>query len=166
MSGRRWLVLGLALSLVINLVLIGFLIGRLSGMPRPPSFRANVPASIGWLMRNLPEERREMLRADAREHFRSTRPELRALRDAQRRLYEVLSAEKLDQQALNDVIAQLRTHLDAIQGANLALLGELAGKLSPQERHMLAEGLRRRPGGRSQEARSQRHPAPPPPDAP
>jgi uncharacterized membrane protein len=145
MSARRWLIIGLTASVALNLLLVGFLIGRVSGMPRPVAFQANTQASIGWMMRNLPEERREVLRDDAREHFRGVRPELRALREAQKRLFAILSADELDQDALNDVLAELRTRSDAIQAANLALLEHLAGKVTPEERRMLAEGLTRHP---------------------
>lgn len=145
MSARRWLIIGLTASVALNLLLVGFLIGRVSGMPRPVAFQANTQASIGWMMRNLPEERREVLRDDAREHFRGVRPELRALREAQKRLFAILSADELDQEALNNVLAELRTRSDAIQAANLALLEHLAGKVTPEERRMLAEGLTRHP---------------------
>lgn len=153
MSARRWLVVGLTASVVVNLLLIGFLIGRVSGMPRAHSFQANTQASIAWMMRNLPEERREVLRPDAREHFRRIRPELRALREAQRRLFSVLTAEELDLENLDAVIGELRTRSDSIQRGNLELLGELAGKLTLEERRILAEGLMRRPKRASQRRR-------------
>ena len=145
MSGRRWLLVGLTASVAINLVLIGFLIGRVSGMPRPSTFQANTQASIGWMMRNLPEERREALHPEARAHFGELRPALRELRGAQRRLFDVLTAEELDQAALNNVIAQLRKGFDTTQSHNLEFLAQLAGKLTVEERRMLAEGLRRPP---------------------
>jgi len=142
-SGRRWLVVSLTASVVINLLLIGFLVGRVSGIPRPSTFQANTQASIGWMMRSLPDERREVLRPEAHAHFRELRPALRKLRQAQRRLFEVLIAEELDQDALNGVIHELREGFDATQAHNLEFLALLAGKLTVEERRMLAEGLRR-----------------------
>jgi uncharacterized membrane protein len=143
MSGRRWLVVGLTASVVINLLLVGFLVGRASGMPRPSTFQANTQASIGWMMRHLPDERRDVLRPEARAHFGELRPALRKLRQAQRRLFEVLIAEELDQDALNGVIVEMREGIDTTLGHNLEFLAQLAGKLTVEERRMLAEGLRR-----------------------
>lgn len=143
MSGRRWLVVGLTASVVINLLLVGFLVGRVSGMPRPSTFQANTQASIGWMMRHLPDERRDVLRPEARAHFGELRPALRKLRQAQRRLFEVLIAEELDQDALNGVIVEMREGIDTTLGHNLEFLAQLAGKLTVKERRMLAEGLRR-----------------------
>jgi uncharacterized membrane protein len=143
MSGRRWLVVGLTTSVVVNLLLVGFLVGRVSGMPHPSTFRANTQASIGWMMRHLPDERRDVLRPEARAHFGELRPALRKLRQAQRRLFEVLIAEELDQDALNGVIVEMREGIDTTLGHNLEFLAQLAGKLTVEERRMLAEGLRR-----------------------
>lgn len=143
MSGRRWLVVGLTASVVINLLLVGFLVGRASGMPRPSTFQANTQASIGWMMRHLPDERRDVLRPEARAHFGELRPALRKLRQAQRRLFELLIAEELDQDALNSVIVEMREGIDTTLGHNLEFLAQLAGKLTVEERRMLAEGLRR-----------------------
>ena len=143
MSGRRWLIVGLTASVVINLLLVGFFVGRVSGMPRALNFQANTQASIGWMMRNLPEERREALRPEARAHFGEIRPALRKLREAQRRLFEVLIAQELDQDALDNVIEELREGFDATQGHNLEFMAQLAGTLTVEERRLLAEGLRR-----------------------
>ncbi len=143
MSGRRWLVVGLTASVVINLLLVGFLVGRVSGMPRLSTFQANTQASIGWMMRHLPDERRDVLRPEARAHFGELRPALRKLRQAQRRLFELLIAEELDQDALNGVIVEMREGIDTTLGHNLEFLAQLAGKLTVEERRMLAEGLRR-----------------------
>lgn len=135
---NRWLGALLAVSLVANLLLIGFIAGRLSA----PAFTAPPPATLMWMMRALPEGRREALQPVVRPHVRAMAREMRALRRAQRELITLLETEPLDANALRRHGEEIRSHMDAAQAETLAALIEVAGQLSPAERRRLARGLR------------------------
>lgn len=82
------------------------------------------------------------------EHRGDMKESRRAMRDARRRVQEVLTAEQLDEAALRDALKELRGSSAAAQERMHGALVESASKLSVGEREDLARAMLRRPGRR------------------
>ena len=138
----RWLVIGLVVSLVLNLALAGFLVGRASG-PSPWHRGAFDPvAGLPRLLGFLPKERR---RALMEQHPRpQLREPLRDMRRAQRAMDEALTGEPFDATALAAALGRYRQHFAAAQERSHAAFAAIAGELTPEERRRFVESLRRR----------------------
>ena len=150
----KWLVIGLVVSLTLNLALVGFLIGRASG-PSPWHRGAFDPvAGLPRLMNFLPKERRREL--IERQPRRDVREALRAMRRAQHAMDAALGAEPFDPAALAEALARYREHFAAAQERSHAGFAALAADLTPQERQRLLENLRRRGEPRGRRGREER----------
>ena len=137
----RWLVVALAVSLALNIAVLGFAIGTASGgIPRlaRPSFDPTV--GIGRLLRFLPEERREAV-AD-RAARRQVRESLRQLRAAQGDVTDALAQEPFDADALRAALERFRERFAASQMGSHAALVAISGKLTPEERALLVKTTR------------------------
>ena len=152
MRSSKWLLITLAVSLALNLALIGFVAGRASG----PGMRHLAPdPSLGAfrLVRQLPEERREALRPLLREHYRGIRPKLRALHASQAKIRDALDSEPYDPAELERALDAFRAALLASQEHSHRALIRVASDMSPDERHQLIQAMSWKPG---------RHQNPPP----
>lgn len=143
----RWLVLALAVSLTLNIAVLGFAIGTASsGIPRlsRPAFDPTV--GIGRLLRFLPEERREAV-AD-RGARRQMRESLRQLRAAQGAVAEALAREPFDADALSAALERFREQFAASQTRSHAALVDISSKLTPEERALFVKSTRSKRDGR------------------
>jgi uncharacterized membrane protein len=140
---NKWLVGGLVVSVVLNLLIVGFVIGRLASAP--PIMAPDPTAGFGRLLRFLPEERRDAVTPMLREQMRDVMREARGLRREHEAVYEALVAEPYDPAALEAALAGLRTTLNATQEIAHRSFVEVAGKLNLEERRQLAEAMRKPP---------------------
>ena len=142
----KWLIGGLAASVVLNLALIGFLIGTAFGPP-PWARRGFDPTDgLARLMFFLGEERRRAVLGDGRTR-REVGASLKDMRRAQRAVGEALTAEPFDRAALAAALAQFRDHFGARQTLSHAALVEIAERMTPEERRRFVK--RRFAGKRS-----------------
>ena len=151
MNRFRWLVAALVVSLLVNLVLVGFTAGRFSAgsMQRPhfdPMMGIRAPT------RFLAEERREELKPVIRQ-FREALPSLRHLRGTQRVLYDAITADPFERGPLEEALASFRSNLLAGQQAGHSAFVNLVEALTPEERARMLKSMRarkreRRPEGR------------------
>lgn len=141
MRSNKWLILGLVLSVGINVALIGFLAGRAS---HPGPLR-NLDPTIGFMriLPNLPDQRRAELRPLLAEHFGAVRPSLRQMRQAQHELRRVIAADPFDPDQLAASLETLRRHLGTSQVASHGAFVRLVTALTPTERRLLIEILER-----------------------
>lgn len=140
---NRWLVGGLVVSVVLNLLLVGFVIGRLA--TGPPLMAPDPTAGFGRLLRFLPDERRDAVTPMLREQVRDVMRTARGLRREHEAVYDALVAEPYDPAALEAALAGLRTTLNATQEIAHRSLVEVAGTLTVEERRQLAEAMRKPP---------------------
>ena len=142
MNRFRWLVAALAASLIVNLVLVGFLAGRFSGgsMHRPA-----FDSMLGMRAptRFLSEERRAELDPVVRQ-FREAVPSLRRLRGAQRVLYDAITADPFEPEPLEEALASFRSNLLAGQEAGHAAFVNLVESLTLEERARMLKSMRAR----------------------
>ena len=143
MRTNKWLVGGLVVSLVVNLLLVGFVAGRMSGFGPPPGFGPDPTTGFFRLLGFLPDERRAAIAPELRKQMAALLPVLRKMRGDQREVFETLTAEPFDAAALEAALADLRANLTAAQVASHHSFVEMAKSLTPEERESLARAMRR-----------------------
>lgn len=167
---RNWLNVLLVVSLTINLILGGFLVGRLSASHAFLGGHPDPTAGLFGIVREFDPARRKQLQPLLRDHFSTLRPQIRVMRDQHRAIVAALTAEPFDAQALTVELSRTREQLMDTQIASHEALVELASQLDPTERTQLAEGMHRRgrhhgPRPRGPERRFRNRPDPAAPDA-
>ncbi len=143
MNRFRWLAVALGVSLLVNLVLVGFVAGRYSaGELRRTTFdpALGLRGPLGFLS----EERRAELKPLLGQ-FRARGSSLRRLRGAQRTLYNTVTADPFERQALESALADFRENLLAGQEAGHAAFVDLVEALTLQERKRMLRRMRDRP---------------------
>ena len=142
---NRWLTIGLIVSIAVNLLFVGFAIGRSSD---PAPWSRNVDPSFGFsqILRTLPEERRrEIVRSV---NLRSARPPVRDMRRVQREANAAMVAEPFDADGLADALTELRELMAEGQLRSHSALVSIMTRLTDEERQLvLAEMSRRGSGG-------------------
>jgi uncharacterized membrane protein len=145
MRTNKWLIGGLVVSLVLNLLLVGFLAGRMSGFGPPPGFGPDPTAGFFRLLGFLSDERRAAITPDLRKQMGELMPMLRKIHGDQRDVFQTLTADPFDPAALDAALADLRANLTAAQIASHHSFVEMAKALTPEERGSLARAMRRPP---------------------
>jgi uncharacterized membrane protein len=139
MSRQSALLLALLVSVSVNLLVAGVLIGRSS-----VGVRETPPAA--WVARELEPEARRLVRDRLRQETGNVRPLRRDLADAHRAVREAMSAEDYDAQTLKDALARLR----AVDGRYRQLLhdnvAEIAAQLPREQRVALLRAAMQRGG--------------------
>jgi len=145
MTGKqRAVAIVLVISVAINLLLIGGIIGRvMSG--GGPSARV-VPDHVGWIVRSLDDERRRELRRDLIRHVRSARPLRQAMRDAQYAFERSVLADDFDAEKVRAALADLRRAHEQWQAASHEQMIDILARLTTEERQRIVELLPRSPG--------------------
>ena len=138
---NRWKSIALVVSLVLNLIFIGFIAGHFLRVMRHPPMG---PFAFGMarMIETLPPERRNALRPLVRQSFMALRPRLNAMRDMQTAVERALAAEPFDAAELTRQLNAMRANLDAAQVSSLAALVRISSQLTHTERLKLAEALR------------------------
>jgi len=143
MRTNKWLIGGLVLSLVANLLLVGFVAGRMSGFPPPPGFGPDPTAGFFRLLGFLSDERRATITPELRKQMGEIVPILRKIHGDQKDVFETLTADPFDPAALEGALTDLRTNLTAAQIASHHSFVEMAKSLTAEERKSLARAMRR-----------------------
>ena len=153
----KWLIGGLAASVVLNLTLIGFLVGTAFGPP-PWARRGFDPTdSLVRLMFFLSEERRQAVLGDGRAR-QEIGASLKAMRHAQRAIGEALTAEPFDRAALAAALDQFRDQFETHQTRSHAALVDIAERMTPEERRRF---VKRRFAGKRPKVKPPPHGLPP-----
>ena len=136
-SERRWiwgLSLALLVSVGINLVVAGFVVGR--GLA-PPERRMG--RLVEHIAAKLPDADQPILRQAFRAEEAAMRARSAELREARRAVRAVLRAEPFDPAALEAALERQRREMDAMMGSIHATVRDIAPRLSPEGRKRLAE---------------------------
>ena len=141
----KWPIAALAVSLGLNLVLVGFFVGRVSDPPAWTQARMDPSFGLARALRFLSEERRDALFADeeARDIRRSLSRSMRGMRRHQRAIQAALTAEPFDPDALASAFAAFREGMDEAQARNHGLFVRIAADLTSEERGQLRRALTR-----------------------
>lgn len=148
----------LVVSLGINLLVAGVLLGRAlnPAVPPPP---------MAWAVRDLDEQTARRLRPMLRERMGEVRPLRSEMRNAMRDFAEVVEREPFDAQAAARALATLRTGSARYQEVlHRNMLSILEG-LAPEERLAVVRMLLHRGARRPERPARAAPPAAPPADA-
>lgn len=142
MKSSRYLIAALAISVAINLALLGFVLGRASNLDRP-AMRVDPQLGVGRLLRDMPAERREAIEPLVKDYFRSLRPRMRQVQRAQGAIRDAILTEPFDAEAMADALGTFNTRLYESQARGHPQLVRLLAALSIEERRELVQRFRR-----------------------
>jgi uncharacterized membrane protein len=139
MSGR-WTKILLVISLTVNLLFIGVVLGRISsGAPLARPF----PPHLGWVLRSVDQDTRQSLEPQLREHARHSRPMRKKLRESQQAVNELLLQDPLDHAALASRLDELRKYSSEAQKEMHTSLIAVMAELDPEQRSHVMNFLNR-----------------------
>lgn len=142
MSGK-WLIGALVVSVVVNLLLAGFIVGRMSG---DSGFRGGFGAApIMPQLKFLEEDRRREVTRNLQTR-RELRPILRELHRSQKDIRAAFVAEPFDEEALSEALAEFRERLEESQALSHRKLVAVVARLTPDERRRMTKALDRHRG--------------------
>jgi len=127
-------------SLALNLLFIGGLIGR-SVFGGPPG---HLPNHMGWILRNLSDEKRKELRPQLKERSGSLRTVRQEMRDARQRLSSAIMEEPLDEKALNLALKDLRSASNKFQVVTHENMSTILKEMKLEDREKALKFLSRR----------------------
>lgn len=131
---KRWLLIALGLSVVLNLIIGGYVVGRV--LHGPSSF-GGPHYGLHKMTRDLSEDGRDLARDVMREHFHPLKSEIRETRQTRRDIEELLSAETVDMVALESALDRLDAQNRVIHKTIRAAIVDLIQRLPPEERRKL-----------------------------
>lgn len=145
MANQRWVPVVLLVSLAINLLLAGVVLGRwtFADAARPPP--------MAWATREMDPEAQAQLRPLLRRTLARTQALRDQLRGVTRDIEQLISAEPMDQQAMERALTRLRRVSSAYQEAMHDAILQALPQLSIEQREQLLARL----------LRSERPPRPP-----
>ena len=157
---KRWLLpAALVVSVGVNLLVAGVVIGKLSRGPG-----RGAPPPLTWTVESLPPAVRDEVRQQLRDHRDDVRPLRREMLSAMQAVRQAAAAEPLDAEALRTALAQLRGAQEGYQAFLHDNVVELAVRLPREQRlALLRQALGRADRGMRRGERVER-PHPPPPD--
>lgn len=157
----------LVVSLIVNALLIGVLIGGGLGQrkagPPPGGPGGSEQALIRGIERSLPDDQRQIVRRAFRQAFVESREQRIAVRDARQRLARLLAAETYDADAVRESFQKLREADAAMRAQMQDVLAEQFGTLTAEQRRAILEDLNRRSRRRGGPEDGRRGPSPPRP---
>lgn len=143
MTNNKFLLLGLLLSISINLFFVGGITYRVANFDGERSGRP-LPPNVGWVVRDLEASRRGELEPQLRQSFEAIDPIRREMMSTQRQVNELMSAQPFDANALNAAFASLREASIRYQALSHQQTSEILGLLSEEERQAALEFVQRR----------------------
>lgn len=143
MPKNKYIISGLLISLALNLLFIGAISYRYIS-PQRERIARPLPPNIGWIVRDLEQQRHSELQAIMQKSAKEISPIRREMLAAQRRVNELMSAQPYDMNALNDAFAELREASIRYQTLSHKKTATILGELSEQERQVALDFVRRR----------------------
>ena len=137
---NRVVIMLLICSLALNLLFIGGLIGR-SIFGGPPG---HLPNHMGWMLRNLSDEKRKELRPQLKERSGSLRTVRQEMRQARQRLSAAIREEPLDERALQLALKDLRSASNKFQVVTHENMSSILKEMSLEDREKALKFLSRR----------------------
>jgi len=161
MSRRRWLMPVLIASLAFNLLIIGaagamiyhhFSSGMSARMmarsaqdhPQARLGRPGLMLRAAWrTLRQMPRKRRQILRQQAREYRAQIRQAYREVARARDELARIVTAQRFDKQAYEQAMQRLRAADIRARQKVLDLMDAFLRALTPQERKLFGDNMKR-----------------------
>lgn len=138
---KRW-PLFLGVSILINMLLLGFVLGgqlaERSSPPREVTVSPTVMTMVRHVVQMAPATDRPALREAFRDTFRRAGPERRGIRQARRRLSQALLSEPYDAAAVDEALANLREHELRLERRFHGLVAREVGRFDMDRRRALS----------------------------
>ena len=141
----RWVKILLAVSLVINFLIIGFAVGAAW---RFHAMRDGWRGGLNQFVERLEEPRRSRLRGVVRERLQALRPLRREERQRRRELLDLIRETTVDEAKIQAAKTRAFDAAVAARRARLEILPVIIKELNAEERAEFAEFLRRASRGR------------------
>ncbi len=140
---RPWLIVGLVVSLALNLFLIGAAAGVIALGLRMASQNPARPGALLRASRDLPQPDRRRLRASLAETWRGLRPDVERSRALRIAAWSALGDPKADPAAVKAQLAESRQIDQATRAKAEERLVDAVRALPPADRVLFAQGMRR-----------------------
>jgi uncharacterized membrane protein len=144
-NGRRWLAFGFFASLVVNLFLVGLILGRIlhpgflfGGGAYVQEFGPMAGRVIQHLVAHLADSDRQTVLDQLKSHADSIAALNQSLREQRQTLMRLLKADNFDRKAVDDALVELRRRNDALQEAMETAIADAVEKLPASARKQLA----------------------------
>jgi len=131
----------LTVSLVLNFLFIGILIGQFSSeFMKYRNYRAETKRSI----EKLPEEKAMMLKQTRRKLHKETKGLRKEIRNSRKNIYKIITAPTFDENSYDSEVKKLHELSGQIMSYLTEATKELAADFTMEEREVIAEILRQR----------------------
>ena len=144
-NGRRWLAFGFFASLVVNLFLVGLILGRVlhpgflfGGGALVQEFGPMAGRVIQHLVAHLDDSDRQTVLDELKSHAGSIAALNQSLRDQRQTLMRLVKADNFDRKAVDDALVELRRRNDALMEAMETAIADAVEKLPASARKQLA----------------------------
>ena len=145
-NGRRWLAVGFFVSLVVNLFLVGLILGRVlhpgflfGGGVYVREFGPVAGRVIQHLIGQLDDADRQSVMDQLKGHADDFTALNQNLREQRQTLVRLLRADSFDRKAVDDAFVELRRRNDALQAAMESAIADAVEKLPASARKHLAQ---------------------------
>jgi uncharacterized membrane protein len=139
MNKSRILSISLVLSVTLNLLFVGAVVGRfMQGAPSRP-----MSSHLGGVLRDLDDEARDKIRPVLENQAETIKPLRREMRQAQRQFRKLLVEESFDEGALEESLSQLRHASEQYQSGMHHQMLLVLKDLEPEQRRRVARLLMR-----------------------
>ncbi len=145
MNKGRIISIALVISISINMLFIGAVIGRVMMHRGPDGMRQ----PFGWAVRNLDPETRQRIRPQLRQFAMISRPMRNEMRAAREDFNQLLAAEEIDEATLGLALARIRDTTLRYQTSRHEQMIALLKEFKPEQRRQVARFLMRPPHGAS-----------------
>ena len=125
MTSRTWLIVVLVVSLGLNFLFIGAVIGRVM---------MGGPTHFSWLTHDLDDDTRRTVHQTMRQHREQSESARRSLRAAQRDLHEKIRGEEFDKEGVRQALANVRRASNELQEIMHNQMIETLAVLAPGDR--------------------------------
>lgn len=133
MIERKWLVTIVAISVALNLLLVGFYIGQ-QLLPVRTNVSIDPTMGLPRMLQGLPDDRRRALLQDVDVSRREIASRHRALQKVQIDIERALAMEPFDAESLANALENFRRRFDENQEDSHRLLVQLFEQMDPDER--------------------------------
>jgi uncharacterized membrane protein len=149
MNKRRLVGIAFVLSVSLNLLFVGAIIGRvMSG-----SHSRSMSPPLGWVMRNLDAETRKKIQPGLESQAKVVAPLREEMHAARREFAQLLNEQDLDEVALKKSLGRLRKASGEYQSLMHEHMVLVLKDIEPEQRGRVSRFLMRNPGGRQHRRR-------------
>lgn len=151
MTGRKWLVTALIVSVTLNIFLGSIFAGRaLFDGPAANQHskshshhhdRSSLRMELKALDHALSDDAQRALRATLHEKRAELQPVFADITEKRREIRQLLSTDQIDRAALNKAVGELNQLLGAIQAPLQGIIIDAASRMTPQQRKKMADIL-------------------------